>query len=145
MQPDARYTHRRMQITESCKITGGIFRVIKRDKGHDPSADKGECRNSSVETRGHAAFFRPGKAGRAQQELKASEDTTLQQYVNFGKGRLYPLFEGYRDTSTSLQQELNPTNSTGPFQTKLFNGSMFTPFSYKNFICLRARSPAPHT
>lgn len=79
---------------ESCKITRGIFRVIKRDKEHDPGVDKGQCRNSSLETRGHTAFFRPGKAGRPQQELKASEDTILQQYVNFGKGSLYPLFEG---------------------------------------------------
>lgn len=50
MQPDARYTDRRTQVTESRKITEGIFRVIKRDKGHDPSADRGEFRNSSVET-----------------------------------------------------------------------------------------------
>lgn len=107
MQPDAHYTHRRMQVTESRKITRGIFRAIKRDEGHDPGADKGECRNSSVETRGRAAFFRPGKAGRTPQELKASKDTTLQQYLNFGKRSLYPLFEGYRDTSPSrpcLQQ-----------------------------------------
>jgi len=62
--------------TQGWKITGGIFRVIKRDKGHDRGADNGECRNSSAETRGRVAFFRPRKAGRAQQELKDSEDTT---------------------------------------------------------------------
>lgn len=50
MQPDARYTHRRMQVTESRRLTEEIFWIIKRDKGHDPGADKGECRNSSVET-----------------------------------------------------------------------------------------------
>lgn len=30
-----------MQVTESCVITRGIFRVIKRDEGHDPGADGG--------------------------------------------------------------------------------------------------------
>lgn len=46
----ARYTHRRIQVTESHKIMRAIFRIIKRDEGHDPGADKGECRNLSVET-----------------------------------------------------------------------------------------------
>lgn len=111
MQPDAHCTHRRTQVTESRKITKGIVRVIKRHEGHDPGADKGECRNSNVEPRGHAAFSRPGKAGRALLELKASEDLTSQQYLNCGKGSLYLLSEGYRDTSPSwpsLQQETQP-------------------------------------
>lgn len=65
----AHYTHRRIQVTESHKIMRGIFRIMKRDEGHDPSADKGECRNLSVETRGRAAFLRSGKAGKALLEL----------------------------------------------------------------------------
>lgn len=73
----ARYTHRRTQVTESHKIMRGIFRIIKRDEGHDPGADKGECRKLSVETRGRAAFFRSGKGGKAPLELKFSEDMTL--------------------------------------------------------------------
>lgn len=80
----ARYTHRRTQVTESHNIMRGIFRVIKRDEGHDPGADKGECRNLRVETRSRAAFFRSGKAGKALLELKSSKDMTLQQYLNFG-------------------------------------------------------------
>lgn len=61
----------------------GIFRIIKRDEGHDPGADKGECRNLSVETWGRAAFFRSGKAGKALMKVKSSEDMALQQYLNF--------------------------------------------------------------
>lgn len=111
MQPDARYTHRRTQVTESCKITRGTVRVIKRDEGHNPGADKGECRNSNVEPRGHAAFSRPGNAGRTLRELKASEDLTSQKYLNCGKRSLSLLSEGYQDTSPSwpcLQQETQP-------------------------------------
>lgn len=88
------YTYRRIQVTESHKIMRGIFRIIKRDEGHDPGADKGECRNLSVETRGCATFFRSGKARKALLELKSSEDMTL-QHLNFGQGNLWPLFEGY--------------------------------------------------
>lgn len=49
MQADACYTDRRTQVTESHKTTRGIVRVIKRDEGHDPGVDKGECRNSNME------------------------------------------------------------------------------------------------
>lgn len=49
MQPDACYTHR-TDVTESHKIITLKIPLVKRDKEHHPGADKGECRNSSVET-----------------------------------------------------------------------------------------------
>lgn len=35
-----------MQVTESHVITRGVFRVIKRDEGHDPGADGGSAGTS---------------------------------------------------------------------------------------------------
>lgn len=60
-----------------------IFRIIKRDEGHDPGADKGECRNLSVETWGSCCLLQVRESRKSPDETKVQRGHGIAAVLEF--------------------------------------------------------------